>query len=211
VNQSFPHDVTGTLKLTFSPNAVATGDDAAIQFATGGREVAFTIPANSSAVRFPNTAGFINFQTGTVAGTLSFSATLQTGTVQNTFSTSRTLPRQAPTILSVQREGTSRTSFTIAIRLFSTPREVTQLILRFDTTPNTKASCGTVAGCSASGTTLTLDVRALFDTWFTTNAENGSASTLRVPLSAEGTAQGSVTVSLRNAVGTSNTGSFLLP
>ena len=211
VNQSFPHVVTGTLKLTFSPNVVAAGDDAAIQFATGGREVAFTIPANSFVVQFPNTGGFINFQTGTVAGTLSFSATLQAGTVQNTFSTSRVLPRQAPAILSVQREGASRTAFAVAIRLFSNPREVTQLILRFDTSAGSKAGCGTVAGCSASGNTLTLDVRSLFDAWFTANPAGGSATTLRVPLSAEGTVQGSVTVSLRNAVGTSNTGSFLLP
>jgi uncharacterized repeat protein (TIGR01451 family) len=211
VNQSFPHDVTGTMKLTFSPNVVAAGDDAAIQFATGGREVAFTIPANSFAVQFPSTTGFINFQTGTVAGTLSFSANVQTGTVQSTFSTSRVLPRQAPAILSVQREGASRGAFAVAIRLFSNPREVTQLILRFDTSAGTKAGCGTVAGCSASGNTLTLDVRSLFDAWFTANPASGSATTLRVPLSAEGTVQGSVTVSLRNAVGTSNTGSFLLP
>jgi len=211
VNQSFPHDVTGTLKLTFSPNVVAAGDDAAIQFATGGREVAFTIRANTFTVQFPSSTGFINFQTGTLAGTLSFSATLQAGTFQNTFSTSRTLPRQAPAILSVQREGASRTAFSVAIRLFSNPREVTQLILRFDTSAGSKAGCGTVAGCSASGNTLTLDVRSLFDSWFTANPTSGSATTLRVPLSAEGTVQGSVTISLRNGVGTSNTGSFLLP
>jgi len=209
----FAHDATGTLRLAFSPNAAIPADDPAIQFATGGREVTFTIPANTLQARFGANpeAGPIGFQTGTVAGTLSFTGTLQTGDLQTPFSISRAIPRQAPTVHSVQQEGTSRTSFSIAINLFSTPREVTQLILRFNTTPPSKVSCGSVTDCSSSGDTLPLDVKSMFDNWFATHPDFGSSSSLRVPLSIDGNLQGTAVISLRNSMGTSNSSVFPLP
>ena len=68
----FPHDVFGTLTLGFTSSAVISGDDPAIQFATGGREVSFVIAANTLEARFADSpdAGPIGFQAGTVAGRL---------------------------------------------------------------------------------------------------------------------------------------------
>ena len=213
LSQTFPHDLTGTVLLTFTPSAVLPSDDPAIQFASGGRAATFTVRANTTQARFGTSpvSGPIGFQTGTVAGTLSFEATLQTGTIQAKYTSSRAIPRQAPTIKSVQSEGASRTNFTAAINLFSTSREVTQLILRFETNPSVNLSCGTAAGCSASGNTLTLDVKSLFDGHFNGNPSYGSTGILRVPLSIDGSVKGTAVISLRNATGTSNSVPMPLP
>jgi len=210
---AFSYDVAGTLKLSFSPNAVIPVDDPAIQFATGGRDVTFTIPANTVQARFGDStqAGPIAFQTGTVAGALSFNGTIQTGTVQTAFSGTRTIPQQAPVIYSIQMEPRTNTTIPVAISLSSTLREVTELILRFDTQPSSRPSCGTVTGCNVSANTLTLDVKALFDAWFAADKQFGSASVLRVPFAVQGSVRGAVVVSLRNRLGVSNTMSFPLP
>jgi hypothetical protein len=210
---AFSYDVAGTLKLSFSPNAVVPVDDPAIQFATGGRDVTFTIPANTVQARFGDSTqtGPIAFQTGTVAGDLSFNGTLQTGTEQTAFSSTRTIPQQPPAIHSIQTEPPINTTIPVAISLSSTLREVTELILRFDTQPSIHLSCGAVRGCSVSANTLTLDVKALFDAWFAADKQFGSASVLRVPFAVQGSVRGAVVVSLRNRLGVSNTMSFPLP
>jgi hypothetical protein len=212
LNQLLPNDLTGIVTLTFTQNAMIPADDPAIQFASGGREVTFTIHAGTTQARFGTspTAGPIGFQTGTVAGTLFFEVTLQTETPVK-FTATRDIPQQAPTIKTVQTEGLVRTDFKAAINLFSTSREVTQLILRFETFPTVRLSCGAAAGCSASGNTLTLNVKSLFDEWFSGNPSYGSTGILRVPLSIDGSVNGAVVISLRNATGTSNSLTMPLP
>jgi uncharacterized repeat protein (TIGR01451 family) len=213
INPTFPHDITGTLTLNFSPAGANPADDPAIQFATGGRQVTYVIPANTARARFGSsaTATPVSFQTGTVAGTLSFNTTLQVGSAQTTGSASRVIPQQPPKIQSVQREGTDRALFVAAVNLIATPRQVTQLILSFSTSPAVRADCGSVSGCIASGSTVTIDVKSMFDSWFIGNPGFGSTSLLRVPLAIGGSVQGTVTIQLRNSQGTSNSGSFPLP
>jgi hypothetical protein len=210
---SFPYDVTGTLTLAFSSNAAIPADDPAIQFASGGRSVTFTIPANTHGAHFSGNSetGPIGFQAGTVAGTLSFNGTLQTGVIETAFSTTRIIPPQPPTIHSVERESSNGTGLAMAINLSSTPREVTFLELMFATTPAVRLSCGAIAGCVALGNSLTLNVISLFRDWFLADSVYGSASTLRVPLSIQGRVRGTVTVSLRNSLGLSNGVSLTLP
>ena len=208
---AFPHDLTGSIALSFGSNAAIPLDDPAIQFATGGREVAFTIPADTLDARFGANpqAGSLGFQPGTVAGTLTFSGTLQVGSVQTTFSTAQTIPRQAPAIQTVRTD--TEKGFAAVITLLSTTREVSALSLRFDTTPTVRLSCGTVAGCTVSGSTLTFDVKPLFDAWFAGDAAPGGLGAMRLPFSIQGKVQGSVGVSLRSSMGTSNSMSFPLP
>src|SRR5262249_56831444 len=116
----------------------------------------------------------------------------------------------APSIQSIQTEPRINTTITMAISLFSTLREVTELSLRFDTQPSIRLSCGAVVGCSVSANTLTLDVKSLFDAWFAADTQFGSASVLRVPFAIQGGVRGAVAVSLRNRLGISNTMSFPL-
>jgi hypothetical protein len=214
---TFPHAVTGTLTLSFSSNAAIPADDPAIQFASGGRQTGFTIAANSLQARFNanSVEGPIGFQTGTVAGTIGFIGALQAGTVQTTFSppssanAGLTIPRAAPSIQSIQTN--SQNGFAAVINLWSTMREVTQLSLTFNTTSEVRLSCGSIAGCTVSGTTMTLDVKATFDFWFNSTSSFGSMSALRLPFSIQGSIDGTISVTLRNSQGTSNSLSFALP
>jgi uncharacterized repeat protein (TIGR01451 family) len=206
LSSTFTHDMTGTLTLGFSSNAVIPADDPAIQFSGGGRTVNFTIPANSNQARFAGNgvSGPIAFQTGTVAGTIAFAVVLETGTVQTAFSNSRGISRRAPTLHSARKDDVTATTLTLGITVSSTSREITQLVLAFLGNPTVTASCGNVSGCTASGSTLTLDVKSLFETWFTSDSQYGSVSTLHVPLSIVGKFNGSILVSLRNTLGPSN-------
>jgi uncharacterized repeat protein (TIGR01451 family) len=212
----FPHDVTGSILLTFASNAVIPVDDPAIQFSSGGRTVTFTIPANETQARFGSDSrlGPLSFQSGTVAGTLTFSGKLTAGRFQKSFSRSGvdalTIPLQA---LSIQRIQTStQGGFSVSVLLFATAREVTQLSLTFNTSPQVRLSCGTTPGCSASGNVLTLDVGPLFARWFSTDITFGGLALFRLPLNIEGgTVKGSVDVTLRNTKGQSNSQSFALP
>jgi sugar lactone lactonase YvrE len=207
---AFPFDVSGVATLTFVPDAVNPVDDPAIQFATGGREVAFTIPANSVQSQFASSKiGPIGFQAGTVAGTLTFNATLQVGDIPTTFTSSLAVPSQIPAIQKIQT--TNQNGFAAVMTLLSSTREVKDLILRFNTTKEVRLSCGTVAGCSSSGSVLTFDVRSLFDTWYAGDTTFGSLTALRIPLTIPASVHGSVSISLRNSRGESPSTSFPLP
>jgi hypothetical protein len=205
---SLSHDVSGTLTVAFSSDAIIPTDDPAIQFSSGGRSVSFLIPANSLQARFGSNlqSSPIAYQSGTVAGTLTFRVTLQSGAFQTSFSNVRTLPRQAPTIHSVQKEADG-----LRINLSSTMREVTQLSLSFATSPSVLPSCGAAAGCVATGNTLLLDIKSLVDTWYRGDSRFGSLASLRLPLSIQGIVRGGLQVSLRNSMGVSNTVSVPLP
>ena len=211
---SFPHDVTGTVSMTFASNAVIPLDDPAIQFSTGGRSAKFTIPANTRQAVFESqSAGPLAFQTGTVAGSFTFAGTLKAGAIEKTFSPLASvaadleIPLQAPVIDSIQTS--IENGFVASITLSSTPREVTQLTLTFKTTPKVSLNCGATPGCSAFGQTLTLDVQTFFTQWYTADTVYGSLSVLHIPLNiAGGKATGTVDVTLTNSTGVSNTKSF---
>jgi uncharacterized repeat protein (TIGR01451 family) len=208
---AFPFDVTGILRMTFSPDAAIPADDPAIQFATGGREVAFTIPANTLDARFGTNAQatLLGFQPGTVAGALSFSGTIQAGTAQSTFSATRNIPKLPPAIQAAHTD--TADGFGIVITLVSTLREVNALTLRFDTTAPVRLSCGDVMGCTVSGSTLTFDVRTLFEHWFASEAALGSLSLVRLPLSIQGNVHGTGWITFRNSLGSSQAARFSLP
>jgi hypothetical protein len=213
----FPHDVTGSIALTFSSNAVIPLDDPAIQLATGGRAVTFTIPANETQALFG--AGTpqepLAFQPGTVAGTLTFTGTFNAGWIQGNFAPfppldALTIPLGTLSILNL--ETSAEGGFAVSILLLSTAREVTQLSLAFNTTPRVALSCGSTAGCSVAGNTMTLDVASLFSRWFDGDISFGGLAKLRVPFRIEGgTVRGNVAVTLRNTKGESNSQSFAVP
>jgi cytochrome c peroxidase len=212
----FSHDITGTLSLAFVPSAAIPLDDPAIQLATGGRQLAFTFPANTTQARFagqfqPSPVGF---QPGTVAGTLSFGGTLTVGSIQKTFTAlngTRTIvpaPPQIRATKTTQQPG----GFTATITLMSVTREVIDLTLTFNTSPAIKLTCAGLAGCTANGSTITFNVKQIFDGWYASDTTFGSLSTLTLPFTIQGgTVRGTVNISLRNTMGLSNTMGFNLP
>jgi len=210
----FPHEVTGTVVLAFMSSVEV--DDPAIQFSSGGRTATFVIPANSSEARFSaqSTAGPLAFQTGTVAGTLTFSGTFTAGRIAGNFSPAKVdglaIPMRSISIQKIQttREG----GLNVSLLLFSTAREVTSVNLLFNTTPKVVLSCGTTPGCSVSGNTLTLDVSLMFGRWFGGNSGFGGLAQLLLPLSIQGgQVTGTVGVTLKNRHGESNSQSFPIP
>jgi uncharacterized repeat protein (TIGR01451 family) len=212
---SLPYDMTGTLFMSFSSTALNPSDDPALQFASGGRQVPFVIRAGTTQARFGNSQnpGPIGYQAGTVAGTVVFVAAAQIGSLQKSVSSGPvpqlTIAASAPALHNIRTE--TQGGFAALITSSSTPRSVTEFSLRFMTTPAVQLSCGSIPGCSVSGSTLTFDVKAVFDNWFITNSEFGGLSTLRVPLSIQGRVTGVVSVTLRNALGSSNSLLFQLP
>ena len=192
-------DLTGRLTLGF--NSESFTDDPAIQFATGGRTVDFRIPAGSTQAQF-GSAPQIIFQSGTVSGQITLAATVATSGVDIT-------PQPAPTVnfaiaagppqlrgLQVNARGGG---YDLVVSGYSTSRAVTQLNLQL--TPS--------AGANLQTTTLTSNVDSAFATWYqnTTSRAFGSQFSLTIPLNVTGDVNAiqSVSVSLSNARGSSNT------
>jgi hypothetical protein len=140
LSREFPQTVTGEIALTFTPHAALPGnvDDPAIQFSTGGRTVAFTVPPGSTEAQF--SGGSLQLQLGTVAGTINLTLTkMQTGSADITPSPAPTreivVNRLAPVIRSVGITNRTATGFTVEVVGFATSREITQALFQFNAAP----------------------------------------------------------------------------
>ena len=212
INTPFPHDLFGTVTLSFTSSPPGGAMDPAVQFATGGQTVGYIIRAFSTQAQFNGgQAGPIGFQTGTVAGNLIFTATYQGGTrpAQST-STTASVAAVAPRISTMATEKTA-TGFVAAFTLFSPSRRVNTLSFQFNASPPIRLSCGNLSSCSASGSTVTFQVQPLFNTWYANNTDFGSIATVRVPFTTDGTLSGTVSMTVTNETGPSNTMSFTIP
>jgi hypothetical protein len=198
LQRSYALPVTGRLALSFEPDPAVARDDPAVQFSTGGRTATFTIPANTTSAVFP--VPEIALQTGSVAGTITVSATVQAGGMDATPSPAPQLRaqvgRSAPVIRSLRVVKTGP-GFEVWITGFSTPRELAQAVFRFAPAPG--------ADLETSEVTVSLDEAAR--RWYGDTASTlfGSQFTLVQPFTVQGSTAsiGSVTVVLRNADGAS--------
>lgn len=177
----YPLDLNGVLTLNF--NSEVFSNDPAVQFATGGRTVNFTIPANTTQALFPNNATQIRLQTGSVAGTIVLTPSFKTDggidlTPTRPESLVLTVAQGAPRLLSVTIAARTSTSITLQVSGFSTSRSVTQMDLQF--TP--------VAGESLATTRLSIGVEAAFLAWYQSQQSQqfGSLFTATVPLTLSG-------------------------
>jgi hypothetical protein len=172
----YPRGLQGTLTLTFVSNVFA--DDPAVQFASGGRSVSFTIPANSTQAIFNGGASMIAVQTGTTAGNIVVtpSFALQGGfniTPPTPDSLTLTIARSAPQLVSASITARTLNSFTLSLSGFSTTRAVRQLDIQITPQP----------GENLSATRLTLDVTSSSVGWFQSTASQpfGGAFTIAIP------------------------------
>jgi hypothetical protein len=196
---AYPLDITGAIAISFAPDAVAPADDPAIQFSTGGLTVGFTFPANqTSAVFTPTNSTQIALATGTISGAIKLAFVLQTGGADLLdFDRTITIARSAPSITNVSVVKNA-TGFEIHVTGFSTPRELTEADLTF--TP--------AAGANLQTTSVTEGVTAVGQQWYqgSSSAQFGSQFILVLPFTASQgsiSAVASVTVQLKNSVGTS--------
>ena len=199
--------LTGTLTLTFQPNAgaVSTGYvDPAMQFASGGRSVDFTVPAGTTTATLPQN-GLI--QQGTVAGTITVSLTaLSLGGTnvlpQNPPTRSLVVAGLPPVMYanSLQVTQKTSTSFNVEFNAYSTTRDLISVTFAF----------GAASDAVLNGTTsFTVRLDSIAPQWFSsaTGLSSGAAFHLSTPFTITGdsSAIGTVSVTLTNSVGNSST------
>lgn len=195
LSQPYPIALSGTMTLTFQPSQ-GEPDDPAIQFASGGRTFTFALPANSS------TTPTVQLQAGTVAGTITVTLTLTANGVNVTPSNIApviiTVPKSIPVITkqSIVRNGST---VTINITGYSSSRDMANAYFNFTAAP----------GASFTQSSFTVPVGPLFSTWFSSTPSNQYGSTFTYfqtfTLDSKATDVGSVTVTLENAQGKSQT------
>jgi hypothetical protein len=198
VSGPYPVAITGRIVLRFNP-ANGMPDDPAVQFSTGGRSAAFTIPANSTHAAFATPQFAI--QAGSVSGTIDF-------LVDGLDASGSPLPAPAGAIRTVQvppaapvirTASVNRTAggFDLVIVGLSNTRDVTQATVRFR--PG--------AGSNLRTDELTVPLTDAAKGWFSSggSAAYGGQFTLTLPFSIVGGANvvDAVTVILNNSAGAS--------
>jgi hypothetical protein len=195
----FPVDVLVTLSLSFQADSGPA--DPAVVFSTGGTSATITIPAGSL-----NGVTDVGIQTGTVAGTITITAKLTAAGSDVTpspapVSTTR-VAAGAPVIVSATGMRTA-TGFTITVVGYVSDREMTTAAFGFN-------------GASLGTTSLTVNVDTIFAGWLSgsspPSAAFGSQFTYTQPFTVNGTntAITTVTVTLSNRIGASNTATVTL-
>jgi hypothetical protein len=196
LTQPYPVALTGTLTIDFARSGGPQLVDPALQFAAGGTTYTFPIPANTT------TIPPVLLQAGTIAGTITVPLTLTAGEVNvtpaNLAPATIVVPPSAPIITSMTLTRNA-TQLTVVMHGFSNTREVATAQFHF--TAATGAQLGT--------TDLTLPADLIFNTnWFDTTESDAYGSTFTYTqvfnLSDSATTVGSVSATLTNGVGISN-------
>ena len=212
---AYPLALTGTLTLAF--NSDVFSNDPAVQFATGGRTVAFTSPANSTRAVFPNNQNQIRIQSGSLAGTITLTPAINTteGAINLTPTAPPTVTLSvaaaAPRILSVSLGAKTANTITVLVSGYATNRSVTGMRLQFTPT----------SGESVQTTEVTIPAEASFLGYYQSaaSAPFGSLFTVSVPLTLTGDIKNvptiadtvqAIAVTLTNRVGTSNSATLTL-
>jgi hypothetical protein len=159
----YPLALSGTLTMTVLPQGFSA--DPAIQFSTGGKTVAFTIPANSTNAVFANGSTSVKMQTGSTAGTITLAPAFQTQAGASLTPTGGSplalnVPPAAPAVIGAQVTAQSGTALTIAVTGVTNTQNLSHLDFRF--TP--------VSGYTVKDATVSIPVSAVATAFF------GSAS-----------------------------------
>ncbi len=200
-------NLTGTVTLTFTQNASnPITDPADYGFPTfeppcsGTTTCSFTIPAGQTAISQVFKIGL-----GTVAGTIHLEVTGLSDGIGSVLpatppSLDLVIPRLAPVLMQGCFANQSSTGYNIVITGYSTPRDMSS-----DTVTFTAASGATITGSAQ----FTQDVSGLFMGFYQTPSVSTSGGStfgnLQIPvtLSGDTSAIATVTVTLKNSVGTS--------
>ncbi len=207
LSSAYSLPLTGTLTLAF--NSEVFSDDPSVQFATGGRTVSFTIPANATKALFSNGSNQIRIQTGTVAGTIVLTPSFVTDggidlTPQSPTSLSLNVRQAAPQLLSALLLSKTTNTFTLQISGYTTSRSITEMGFQFSAT----------SGENVSTTSLNVNVESSFLAWYqgSTSKQYGSQFAATIPFTLQGDVRSaaslvdaiqSVTVTLTNRLGNS--------
>jgi hypothetical protein len=193
----YPAPLSGTLTISFVPDAVVPVDDPMVRFSTGSRTVSFTIAANSTAVVF---ASPVMLLTGTVSGTIALTANLPGGSPQQVGSVN--IRSMAPQLRNIAAARTP-SGLRVDVTGYSTERRVQRVDFEF----RVRTETGT------QSVNLGRGVEQEFEGWYrnAASAAFGSSFVFMQSFAVQGdtAAIESVTVTLTNAQGT--TSSSVIP
>jgi hypothetical protein len=189
--------LSGYLNLAFA--SAVGGDDQSIQFSTGGRTVAFTLPAGTTQPLFGQSSTLM-FSTGTVAGNLTVSATVMAGSANVTPSPapaqSGAIAKAVPVLTAASLTRVTG-GINVSITGFSTTRDMTSATITFN--PAT--------GSTVTSAPITVQLSNVFTTWYSSAASIavGSTFTITLPFTVTGNtnAIGSATIIMTNSQGAS--------
>ncbi|MBV9675066.1 MAG: choice-of-anchor D domain-containing protein [Acidobacteriaceae bacterium] len=192
-----PIDTIGTLTMQFTPTVNNVSDDPAIQFlASGSRQLQVNVSSGSQTGTY-NGQSALTFQTGTTAGTITFTLEFPN---KAPYSQSFTITPAAITITA----GTAirqAPNLVMTLTGYDNTYSVGQLGFKFYDTK------GQVLTPSAIG----VDATSMFHQYFFNNNQAGGAFTLQAsfPVKGDITQIGSVAVTMTNSAGTvTSTGTF---
>ena len=215
LDNSYPVQLDGKLVMTFTSTADVFSDDPAIAFAAGGRTVNFVVPANSKNAVFGVNDSQIRFQTGTVAGNIALTATFVTDagsinlTPSNVPATNILVRPSVPRIRSVQLTSKTASAFTVVITGYSPARSVNTMDFTFTpfVDPDNK-------DLKLDTPRVSLPVDGPFSVWYQSAPSQafGSLFTATVTFNVSGSIDAiqSLTVTMSNRLGASNSGSVQL-
>ena len=182
----------GTLTMTFTPSVANMSNDPAVVFtATNGRQLQIEV-ANGGTVGTYSSQTALTFQTGTTAGTLTFTLTF---------------PNKAP-----YSQSFSITPAQVKVSTISAVRQDPNLVITMTGYDNTY-SLGQLgflfydaSGKPMTAKPLSVDAASAFKQLFFTNNQAGGAFTLKAsfPVTGAVTDIGSVAFTLTNSVGTTS-------
>jgi hypothetical protein len=193
----YPVRLDGILTLIFTP-AAGLPDDPMIQFAGGGRTLPFFIPANST------TTPPVQFQAGTVTGSVTIALTVTAGGVNVTPDGLQPViiqvPPAPPVLTSTTMLQRSGNQLTVVIHGFSNTRELSTANFDF-----------TAASGSIKNPNIALPVTTLFTQWYSSQPSDQFGSeftyTQSFILNDDASHIRSVSVTLVNSIGASTPGS----
>ena len=185
------------INVGFAPGGANPADDPSIQFSTGGRSAAFTIPANATHATF--SAPQFAVQVGSVTGNLTF-------TIDSVQAAGTALPAPGPVVVhvdagppSIRSATVTRTGggFQLQVVAVSSTREITQATVNFHPS----------AGSNIQTATVNVPLMDVAKTWFQSGDSSayGGQFTLTIPFTFSGVTGSldSVSIILTNGVGNS--------
>lgn len=193
----YPLEITGFMTLTFASSVGGTDD--MVRFTNGARSLEFIVRPNATQAIFP-TVQNAAILTGTVAGTITTTASLSAGGQDITPSPAPTktitVDAAVPVITAVTLQQVTG-GISVVVSGYSNTREVSSGSFTFSVS----------SGNTLSVSTLVVPLAPAYTAWFNNSASNatGGQFKLTVPFSVTGsaTAVTKVTVTLTNSKGAS--------
>lgn len=185
-----PIDTIGTLTMQFTPSVSGISDDPAVNFlATSGRQLQMTVASGSSTATY-NGQSSLTFQTGTTAGTLTFSLTFPNKAPMTKSFTIAPASVQITSIQALRQDP----NLVINLTGYDNTYSISNLNFKFyDTNGNVIVANG-----------ISVDAASSFHQFFFNNNTAGGAFTMKAsfPVRGDVTKIGSVAVTMTNSAGT---------